>query len=48
MAVKPIIQMSCASVPLVHEVEVMDEMGRLKMTHIPGERPLTIYLDKQA
>jgi FdhD protein len=47
MAVKPIIQMSNASVPLVHEVEVMDEMGRIKLTHVPGERPLTIYLDKR-
>ena len=25
----------------------MDEAGRRKMTHIPGERPLTIYLDKR-
>ncbi|MFM2029994.1 MAG: hypothetical protein RL517_1186 [Pseudomonadota bacterium] len=41
------IQMSSASVPLVHEVEIMDEAGRLKTTHIPGERPLTIYLDKR-
>jgi len=41
------IQMSNASVPLVHEVQVMDEAGRLKTTHIPGERPLTIYLDKR-
>lgn len=41
------IQMSNASVPLVHEVEIMDEVGRLKTTHIPGERPLTIYLDKR-
>jgi len=41
------IQMSHASVPLVHEVEVLDEAGRLKTTHIPGERPLTIYLDKR-
>ncbi len=41
------IQMSNASVPLVHEVQIMDEAGRLKTTHIPGERPLTIYLDKR-
>ncbi|WP_216228907.1 formate dehydrogenase accessory sulfurtransferase FdhD [Polynucleobacter sp. 78F-HAINBA] len=41
------IQMSHASVPLVHEVQVMDEAGRIKTTHIPGERPLTIYLDKR-
>jgi FdhD protein len=46
-AAKPKIQMSHASVPLVHEVEVMDEAGRRKLTHIPGERPLTIYLDKR-
>ncbi|WP_245640649.1 formate dehydrogenase accessory sulfurtransferase FdhD [Polynucleobacter sinensis] len=43
----PNIQMSNASVPLVHEVQIMDEAGRLKTTHIPGERPLTIYLDKR-
>lgn len=47
MAVKPEIQMSNASVPLVHEVEILDEAGRRKLTHIPGERPLTIYLDKR-
>ncbi|WP_215307023.1 formate dehydrogenase accessory sulfurtransferase FdhD [Polynucleobacter sp. AP-Elch-400A-B2] len=41
------IQMSHASVPMVHEVQVMDEAGRIKTTHIPGERPLTIYLDKR-
>ena len=44
---KPSIQMSNASVPLVHEVEILDEAGRVKRTHIPGERPLTIYLDKR-
>ena len=47
MALPHNIQMSHASVPLVHEVQVMDELGRLKTTHIPGERPLTIYLDKR-
>ena len=47
MAVKPSIQMSNASVPLVHEVEILDEAGRSKLAHIPGERPLTIYLDKR-
>ena len=47
MAVKPHIQMSSASVPVVHEVEVLDEAGRKKLTHIPGERSLTIYLDKR-
>jgi len=47
MALPPTIQMSNASVPLVHEVEIMDEAGRRKTTFIPGERPLTIYLDKR-
>jgi FdhD protein len=47
VAVKPNIQMSNASVPLVHEVEILDEAGRTKLVHIPGERPLTIYLDKR-
>jgi FdhD protein len=47
MAVPPTIEMSNASVPLVHEVEIIDEAGRRKTTHIPGERPLTIYLDKR-
>ena len=47
MALPHNIQMSHASVPLVHEVQVMDEAGRIKSTHIPGERPLTIYLDKR-
>jgi FdhD protein len=47
MALSHNIQMSCASVPLVHEVQIMDEAGRIKTTHIPGERPLTIYLDKR-
>ena len=36
---KPNIQMSNASVPLMHEVEILDESGRSKLTHIPGERP---------
>ena len=44
---KPKIQMSNASVPLVHEVTILDEAGRTKQAHIPGERPLTIYLDKR-
>ncbi|OWF66541.1 sulfurtransferase FdhD [Polynucleobacter hirudinilacicola] len=47
MAVRPNIQMSSASVPLVHEVEILDEAGRKKLSHIPGERSLTIYLDKR-
>lgn len=41
------ITMSNASVPVVHEVEIIDELGRRKRTFIPGERSLTIYLDKR-
>ena len=47
VATKPKIQMSNASVPVVHEVTILDEAGRAKQTYIPGERPLTIYLDKR-
>jgi FdhD protein len=41
------IAMTNASVPVVHEVTIMDELGRQKSTFIPGERSLTIYLDKR-
>jgi len=41
------ITMSNTSVPVVHEVEIIDELGRRKPTFIPGERSLTIYLDKR-
>ena len=41
------ITMSNASVPVVHEVDIIDELGRRKPTFIPGERSLTIYLDKR-
>lgn len=47
MTAVPVIQMSNASVPLMHEVEILDEMGRRKLVHVPGERALTIYLDKR-
>lgn len=47
MALTRNIQMSSSSVPLVHEVQTMDEAGRIKTAYIPGERPLTIYLDKR-
>ena len=39
--------LSHASVPLVTEVEVVDEAGRTKRIYIPGERPLTIYVNNQ-
>ncbi len=40
-------EVSCATVNLVTEVEVVDEHGRLKLIHIPAERPLTLYLDRR-
>lgn len=47
MAMNPRIAMSNASVPLIHEVQIIDEAGRQKTVHVPGERSLTIYLDKR-
>jgi FdhD protein len=47
MALNPRIAMSNASVPLIHEVQIIDEAGRHKTVHVPGERSLTIYLDKR-
>ncbi len=41
------VKLSKAVAPLVHEVKVVDEHGREKFIHVPGERPLTIYLDKK-
>ncbi len=41
------IAMTNASVTVVHEVAIIDELGRQKTTFIPGERSLTIYLDKR-
>lgn len=39
--------LSDAAVPLVAEAEVLDDQGRRKLILIPGERPLTVYVDKQ-
>lgn len=36
-----------AAVPLIEEVEVVDELGRARPAYLPGERPLTVYLDKR-
>ena len=41
------VKLSKAVAPLIHEVNVVDEQGREKFIHVPGERPLTIYLDKK-
>lgn len=35
------------ALPVTHEIEVVDEKGRPQSIFIPGERPLTIYLDKK-
>ncbi|MGA1574743.1 MAG: formate dehydrogenase accessory sulfurtransferase FdhD [Burkholderiaceae bacterium] len=40
-------QLSQAAAPLVCQVSVVDERGRSKPLHVPAERPLTIYLNKQ-
>src|SRR5437868_2662605 len=40
-------QLSHASAPLTHEVEVLDERGRVSTIAIPAERPLTVYVDKR-
>ncbi|MEY3969417.1 MAG: Formate dehydrogenase accessory protein [Pseudomonadota bacterium] len=45
MSHRPIL--SDAAVPLVAEAEVLDDQGRRKLILIPGERPLTVYVDKQ-
>ena len=41
------VKLSKAVAPLISEVKVVDERGREKIIHVPGERPLTIYLDKK-
>ncbi|WP_194712053.1 formate dehydrogenase accessory sulfurtransferase FdhD [Noviherbaspirillum soli] len=40
-------QLSNAAAALTHEVEVMDERGRVSTIAIPAERPLTLYVDKR-
>ncbi|NMM26195.1 MAG: formate dehydrogenase accessory sulfurtransferase FdhD [Glaciimonas sp.] len=45
MKIRPIL--SNAAAELMHDVEVMDERGRLKTIAIPAERPLTMYVDKR-
>jgi FdhD protein len=42
-----VVKLSKAVAPLISEVKVVDERGREKIIHVPGERPLTIYLDKK-
>ena len=37
-------QLSNAAAALTHEVEVLDERGRVSTIAIPAERPLTVYV----
>ncbi|HTH80681.1 MAG TPA: formate dehydrogenase accessory sulfurtransferase FdhD [Ramlibacter sp.] len=43
----PLPSLTHASAPLTREIEVVDEHGERSTTHIPAERPLTIYVDKR-
>ncbi|WP_439683326.1 Formate dehydrogenase assembly factor FdhD, a sulfurtransferase [Cupriavidus oxalaticus] len=45
MTLRP--ELTEAAVPLIEEVEVVDEQGRVRAAYLPGERPLTVYLDKR-
>ena len=36
-----------ASVPLLREIEILDEYGERRRIHIPAERPLTVFVDKR-
>ena len=40
-------QLSNAAAPLTHDVEIMDERGRVSTIAIPAERPLTVFVDKR-
>lgn len=45
MKSRPALSNSAAS--LTHDVEVLDERGRVSTIAIPAERPLTVYVDKR-
>jgi FdhD protein len=40
-------KLSQARAPLTREVETVDEYGERRVTSIPAERPLTVYVDKR-
>ena len=40
-------ELSQAQASLTHEVQAVDERGRLSSIQIPAERPLTVYVDKR-
>ena len=45
MKFRPVLSNAWAA--LTHDVEVLDERGRLSTIAIPAERPLTVYVDKR-
>jgi FdhD protein len=45
MKLRPVLSSAAAS--LTHEVQALDERGRLSTIAIPAERPLTVYVDKR-
>jgi FdhD protein len=45
MTLRPLL--SHAAATLTHDVDVVDERGRLSTIAIPAERPLTVYVDKR-
>ncbi len=45
MTLRP--RLSSATIDLTHQVEAIDERGRLSTIAIPCERPLTVYVDKR-
>jgi len=44
---KPQIEMTNAGIDLLHSFPAIDEFGKQREVSLTGERPLTIYLDKQ-
>ena len=40
-------ELTSAGIEASYPVTVFDEFGMTRDTHITGERPLTIYIDKQ-
>jgi FdhD protein len=45
MTLRPLLSQAAAT--LTHDIEVVDERGRLSTIAIPAERPLTVYVDKR-
>lgn len=43
----PLPRLSQARAALTHEITVQDESGAQRQLHIPAERPLTLFVDKQ-